>query len=366
MQKKTAIYSAAVILIALALSTLIRTGLSNSVKTTKVVRDTAIDAVPAIINVRSDYTFTLSSKERGRVIKSALSLGTTIKEGDLVLEIDPTDLQIDADILKADIENLKARLALKSAEDAELRKQEEDLKNYERLYAAGSYPELEMQRRRRDFKVFTESQKRAELNEAQQLNTLKNQLTLVERRLEKTKVYAPTDGIVTQIYAYPGELINSGSPLAEVFSKAVVIEAKINEEDFAGIKSDLNATVRLLTYGNRLFEGKVDRVLPTTDKETQQYTALLELDINRKLLMPGLSGEASIIRRRVPDALIIPSRALIGDFVFKIVDHKAVFTPIKVGVRGLKNVEIKEGLSEGDIIIVDGMDELKDGDAVRF
>tara|TARA_B110001469_G_scaffold62089_1_gene59578 strand:+ start:565 stop:1665 length:1101 start_codon:yes stop_codon:yes gene_type:complete len=366
MQKKTIIYSAAVIAGAFILGALVRTGLSSSVETTAVIRDTAIDAVPAIINVRSDYTFTLSSEERGRVIKSELSLGTAIKEGDLVLEIDPIDLQIDADILKADIANLKARLALKSAEKAALRKREEDLENNERLYAAGSYPELEMQRRRRDFKVFKESQENAKLNEAQQLNNLQSRLTLIERRLEKTKVYAPTDGIVTQIYAYPGELVSSGSALAEVFSKAVVIEAKINEEDFAGIKADLDATVRLLTYGNRLFEGKIDRVLPTADKETQQYTVLLELDIARKLLLPGLSGEASIIRRKIPDALVIPSRALIGDFVFKIIDSKAVFTPIKVGVRGLNNVEIKEGLSEGDIIATDGINGLKDGDTVRF
>lgn len=366
MQKKTIIYTAVTVGAVLILGSLIKTGLSSAVKVTPVIKDTAIDAVPAIINVRSDYTFTLSSEEKGRVIESQLKLGTTIKEGDLVLQIDPTDLEIDANILRADIANLQARLALDSADEAALRKQEEDLKNFERLYAAGSYPELEMQRRRRDFQVFKESQQTDDLNEIQQLNNLQSRLTLVERRLEKTKVFAPTDGIVTQIYAYPGELVNSGSPLAEVFSKAVVVEAKVNEEDFAGIKADLDTTVRLLTYGKRLFEGKIDRVLPTADKETQQYTVLLQLDIDPKLLLPGLSGEASIIRRKIPNALIIPRRSLIGDFVFKVVDGKAVFTAVEVGVRGLNNVEITEGLTEGDLIVTDGMDRLKDGDAVRY
>lgn len=366
MKKKILIYSAAAIGAVLILNSLIKTGLSSAVEITPVITDTAIDAVPAIINVRSDYTFTLSSEEKGRVIESKLTLGTTITEGDLVLQIDPTDLEIDADILRADIANLEARLALDSADEAALRKQEEDLKNFERLYAAGSYPELEMQRRRRDFEVFKESQQTDALNESQQLNSLQSRLILVERRLAKTKVFAPTDGIVTQIYAYPRELVSAGSALAEVFSKAVVVEAKVNEEDFAGIKADLDATVRLLTYGNRLFEGKIDRVLPTANKETQQYTVLLELDIDSKLLLPGLSGEASIIRRKIPDALIIPRRALIGDFVFKVLDGEAILTPVKVGVRGLNNVEIKEGLEEGDLIVTDGMAGLKDGNAIRY
>lgn len=366
MQKKTVIFLSAAIVGLFTASMLLRTGLTTEVEVHRVAHDTAIDAVPAIINVRSDYTFTLSSEERGRVEESQLSLGTSIREGDRVLAIDPTDLQIDADILTADIENLKARLALKSAKEAALRKKEEDLQNYERLNAAGSYPDLEMQRRRRDFKVFKESQLQTKLNEAQQLNTLQSKLKLVERRLEKTKIYAPTDGIVTQIYAYPGELVNSGSALAEVFSKAVVIEAKVNEEDFAGIKAGLDVTVRLLTYGNKLFQGTIDRVLPTADKETQQYTVLLHVDIDPKLLLPGLSGEASIIRRKIPNALILPRRALIGDYVFKVENGKAIFTPVKVGVRGLNNVEIKDGLTAGDLVVTDGMGSLKDGDSIRI
>lgn len=366
MHKKTALYLTASIAGLFIASTFIRTGLTNEVAVHTITHDTAIDAVPAIVNVRSDYTFTLSSEEHGRVIRSALSLGNTIRQGDLVLEIDPTDLQIDADILKADIKNLQARLALKSSKQSALQQRKEDLANFKRLHAAGSYPELEMQRRQREFEVFQESQELTRLNEAQQLHNLQSRLQLLERRLEKTKVYAPTDGIVTQIYAYPGELVNSNSQLAEVFSQAVVVEAKVNEEDFAGIRAGLEVTVRLLTYGNKLFQGTIDRVLPTADKETQQYTVLLNVEIDSQLLLPGLSGEASIIRRKIPDALVLPRRALIGNYVFKVEQDSARFTPVKVGVRGLNNVEITAGLHPGDRIVTDGMGGLKDGDAIRI
>ena len=341
-------------------------GFYSQVETTKVLTDTAIDAVPAIINVRSDYTFTLSSEEEGRVKSSVLALGAKIQANQEVLKIDPDDIILDIKILKAEIKNLKEKLSLDAQDSANLSKKEEDLKNYERLYAAGSYPELEMQRRRRDFSVFKESQVLKNLEEAQQLDAMEGDLERLERRLEKTVIYTPSDGIVTKIYAYPGELVDRGFSLAEVSSKAIVIEAKVNEENFSGITTGQTVNVRLLTYGNQLFAGTISQVLPTADKAKQQYTVLIELDIDPKLLIPGLSGEASIIRRKVANALVIPSRALMGDYVFKVISNEAILTPVKIGVRGLNHVEVKEGLNEGDVIITDDMESLKDGDLIRI
>jgi RND family efflux transporter MFP subunit len=343
-----------------------RRSLSHAVEAETVTRANALDAVPAIVQVRSDYTFTLSSEEGGRVERSSLKLGALIEQDALVLEIDPSDLEIEATILQADITNLTTRLELKSAEADALLKQQEDLKNLERLYAAGNYPELEIQRKRRAYKVFEERQELDRLNKAQQLQSLQNKLQLIERRLEKTKIYAPTSGIVTTIYAYPGELVRSGTALAEVFSQAIVVEAKVNEENFSGITTGQTVNVRLLTHGNQLFTGTISQVLPTADKAKQQYTVLIELDIEPKLLIPGLSGEASIIRRKVANALVIPSRALMGDYVFKVIGNEAILTPVKIGVRGLNHVEIKEGLNEGDVIITDDMESLKDGGLIRI
>ena len=123
-KKQILTLSIAAILV-LAVTLVLKTGLTSKVSTVTVAIDTAVDAVPAIINVRSDYTFTLSSEESGRVENSQLILGGHIEKNAKVLQIEQTDLQLDARILKAEIENLQARLALKSAEEAELRKRQE-------------------------------------------------------------------------------------------------------------------------------------------------------------------------------------------------------------------------------------------------
>lgn len=366
MKSKKLVFIALGLIIGSAVVFFLKKNLTNEVQATEVTRGTAIDAVPAIINVRSDYAMTLSSEEGGRVAQSDLTLGNRVSAGDLILTIDPTDLEIDARILRADIENLEARLALKSAEEADLRKRLEDLENYRRQFKSGNYPKLEMERREREFRVFQESQKLKELSDAQALQTMKSALSKLERRIEKTQIYAPVDGIVTEIFAYPGELVSAGASLATLFSKATVVEAKVNEENFAGISEGLEATVRLLTYGSQLYTAKVSRVLPTADKENQQYTVFLDVEIEDEKLLPGLSGEASIVRRKIPNSLIIPRRSLMGDYVFKAENGKAVFTPVKVGVRGLNNVEIRDGISERDFILTDGIGSLKDGDSIRI
>ena len=156
-KKKTFILLILLVLVALLMGRWFQTGFRSQVDSAVVKIDTAIDAVPAIINVRSDYTFTLSSEEGGRVASSELVLGASIQAQETVLQIDPQDLELDIRILKAEIKNLESRLQLKAQDAADLTKKEEDLANYERLFKAGSYPELEIQRRRRDFAVFKEA-----------------------------------------------------------------------------------------------------------------------------------------------------------------------------------------------------------------
>jgi len=171
-KKKSLLFIALLLLIVAGGFKLARIGIAKSVIVTEAVVGTAVDAVPAVVSIRSDFTLTLSSEESGRVIESALVLGTRIQEGELVLELDPTDLEIEIEALKAQIETAQAKEALKAAEEAALQSRKEDLENLERLFAAGTYPELEMKRQRRAFEVFREGQIAAELSEAQNLANL--------------------------------------------------------------------------------------------------------------------------------------------------------------------------------------------------
>jgi len=159
-------------------------------------------------------------------------------------------------------------------------------------------------------------------------------------------------------------LVNASARIAKLISKDLLVEANINEEHFAGIQTGQKATVRFLSYGNQMFEGVVSRVLPAADAVTQEYSVYLNIPNMNKPLMPGLSGEASIIKARRDNALIIPRRALLGSYVFRVEDDVVRMVKVAVGFKSLNKAEILSGLEEGDIIITDEHDRFFDGDSV--
>lgn len=338
----------------------------QEVEVQNVERGVAVDAVPATVEIEHAIIVGLSGEEGGRIIESQLKLGERVEKGDWLVRFDDTDLQLEAEALRDRIKHLEKRSELRMQQTIDLARAEEELENHEKLYEAGNYAELQIIRRRREFVAFQENQLRRELDDSQQLESLRHQLKRIELRIRQCTVYAPDSGTVNQIFAFVGEVIHARSQMANIHSDKLLVSARINEEDFAGVKKGLSATVRLLTYGNRLFEAKVSHVLPGADPITQRYTVFLELEIPGELLLPGLSGEASIIRYSKEDALLIPRPALFGNSVFVANSGRAEQRTVKMGARGLNKVEILEGLSEGETVITSGSAELNDGDRIRI
>ena len=336
------------------------------VQTESVQRDTAIDAVPAVVEVQHVSKISLSGEEGGRIVKSNLKLGEFVEAGDLLVQVDARDLELEAASLRSRIEHHEERASLRKQEAVDLARAQEELANYERLFADGNYAELEIIRRRREFEAFRENQKRARMDEAQRLEDLRFQLERVKLRIERCTISAPSAGMVNQIFAFPGELIHRGARIAEIDSQKLMVIARINEDDFSGIEVGLDANVRLLAYGDRLFPAKVSQVLTGPDPDQQQYTVFLKLEIPEGWLLPGLSGEASIIRSRREDALLIPRAALLADSVFVVAESRAERRTVETGLRGLNQVEITSGLDSGERVITSPVADLRDGQRIRF
>ena len=339
--------------------------LKTDVSVSPVVRGTAIDAVPALVSVDHESVITISGKEGGRLLESHLKLGEKVQQGALMAQLDATELKLEAEALESRIQHLEKRFELRMQEAIILARSTEELENNERLYAAGNYPELEIKRRRREHQALQENQLRKQLDESQQIEDLQNQLKRNQLRIQNSSIYAPASGIVNRIFAFPGELVTARAHIAEIHSEQLLVRAKINEENFAGITVGMDATVRLLAYGGRLFPATITHVLPGADSESQQYTVFLKIDIRPELLIPGLSGEASIIRNRKPETLLIPRQALFGNSVFIVSNQHAELRQVVVGARGLNQVEILEGLEEGEQVVIDGAADLRDGDRIR-
>ena len=107
----------------------------------------------------------------------------------------------------------------------------------------------------------------------------------------------------------------------------------------------------------------VSQVLPTANN--QRYTVTLTLDKAPPNLMTGMTGEMNIIAGKRENALIIPSRAVLGDRVFVVRDGVVKPRAVKIGFRNIERTEVLEGLKEGEQVVVADQDLLKPGQRVR-
>lgn len=331
----------------------------------EVKRGVAVSAIPATVSVRADYSMDLRSEAGGRVVDSALVLGRRVKSGELLLKIDDTDLKLDLERVLNDYNAALKRREIGSATKLELETARADLANYTRLSEAGQYSTIELDKRKREVRSLEQKLEIETINEDALITGLATDIKARRRQIEKTAIFSPIDADVTAVSAYVGDLIASGAPLASLLARERLVEARVSEENFASVAVGQAAQVRFLGYAGEQFSAKVARVLPTADPLTQRYTVILEVGIPAERLVPGLSGEASILVGRREGALIIPRRALLGDYVLVVDGGRVQQRRVTRGYQGLNDAEILEGLSEGDRVITDELDAFREGDRVR-
>jgi RND family efflux transporter MFP subunit len=204
------------------------------------------------------------------------------------------------------------------------------------------------------------------VNNRQTLETFKNSIAGKEILLKKMTITAPFDGIVTAVFFRPGALLPAKTPIAKLITISRTVEAKISEENFQGIKLGQKATVRF-TGGRENLDAKVIKILPTADPETQRYVIHLDVKIDPEQLVPGATGEVTVIIAERPDAILIPRRALKNKkSVFVAVDGRVQLRPVEVGYTDLMLAEITKGVAVGEQVIVEELDKLQDGDRVRI
>lgn len=331
----------------------------------KVFGGKAPNAVPGSVVVRAEYAMPLRSEIGGRVVQSDMDEGKVVKEGDFLLQLDPADLQLEIERIETDLKAAKARLEVGSLAVMDLEGARADFQNAERQFKLGSISDAELQKQRR---LVTALEKRVQLDDAankQAVDTFENTLKTKRRQLEKTRMTALFDGKISEVFARKGDLISGSSTIATIISTSRTVEAKISEENFAGIKVGQRASVRFLGYGNGLYDATVVKVLPTADPDTQRYIVHLDVKIEPELLVPGITGEVSIVIDEHDSKTIVPRRALFQHFLYVVKDGVVEQRSVQLGYLSMNQVEIVKGVEPGELVIAEELDRFHPGDRVR-
>jgi HlyD family secretion protein len=393
--------------------------------TVEAVRRLDLEAtVSASGKVEPKQSVDISAETMGKVITLAVAEGQTVGRGDLLLEIDPRNLETQVqnrqaslalarsqlEQTKAQVEN--ARVALAQAQDT-LRRQEE-------LWKAGLIPREQYERAVNDAKVqetnLQVSQQSVETQE-QRIRQESANLESAQYDLNKVRVVSPIDGIVTRRNieigetAVVGTMNNAGTVLLTIADLSVIeTEIEVDETDVPFIQIGQAAEVTIDAMPDRTFSGSVTEVgnspiqATGANAATQRATnfkVVVTIDGEVPGVRPGFTCTAVITTATRQQALAVPIQAVTvrelvvdaeGAFVpaepprgdgsrapasppaelppghsrkevegvFVVRDGRAVFAPIEIGIAGERHFEVLGGLGEGDRVITGPFASVRD------
>lgn len=375
------------------------------VRLDEVSRQDLVSTVTASGNIRARLAVDISADVMGRVIEMNVEEGDDVTEGEILLRIDPSQLEAAVSRTQAALSQAQAQVAqaqanyIRAERDhgraSTLRARDSTLVSRQQVEDAETT--MEVNRSLLQAAQHGVAQAEAALEEAQD-------------QLAKTIIRAPISGKVTRLNVEAGETVvigtmnNPGSLILTV-SDLSVVEAvmEVDETDVPDIALGDSAAVALDAFPSREFSGRVTEignsaiVPPSTTAGTGQTAAIdfevvITLDDPGVALRPDLSATADIVTAIREDAVAIPIISLTvrdaeeeggpeGDEepqarrgpakevegVFVVREGIATFTPVEIGITGQEYFEVLSGVAPGDTVVAgpyQRIRELTNGDAV--
>ncbi|SHK49384.1 RND family efflux transporter, MFP subunit [Selenomonas ruminantium] len=196
-------------------------------------------------------------------------------------------------------------------------------------------------------------------------------LAIAQKRLADATVTSPVTGVVANKNVTLGQMVSAGTQLMTVEQiDAVYVTVQVEQQDIDKVQIGKDATVKVDTYKDKTFAGKVAVINPVAGRDNRLFMVKIRVENPGFELMPGMFAEVLLADEEAKPVLTVPRSAMTSrkgqNYVFVVSDEgKAQQVSVEPGALYDENLEIKSGLSEGALVITDNLDKLKDGDMVN-
>jgi RND family efflux transporter MFP subunit len=280
--------------------------------------------------VEANRDLKVSFKIGGRIKTLAFEEGELVKAGELLAELDQIEL-----------------LAQKRKALENRRKARRDLERMRKLYRKEIVP----------LSVYQDAKS--------VLVTAGAELKIVEESLDSSALRAPFTGRITEKISEVGEVVAAGSPiaiLAEIDPARVV--AAVPDTLIQKVKPGQRADVEVDSIPMKVFVGVVTRLETSADPLSRTFSLEVKLENPGEVLRPGLIARVEVVDDSRDACILIPLDAIVefgpNPTVFVIQNETALRRAVKMGEVMGEEVEILEGLSPDDLIVVAGQEYLDD------
>ncbi|HZW82522.1 MAG TPA: efflux RND transporter periplasmic adaptor subunit [Candidatus Deferrimicrobium sp.] len=354
------------------------------------VRNNELTQVKVIKSVRAElaakvYTtgkIDLQNKQEVRVLTPgmikavSIAVGDKVKKGDLLLELESKDLDLQIKQAQASVQVAKANFNAINDKVVQL---ERAMANPEQAQTSGSggIPGVIGDQSSGSTLAGTLQEAKNSRSQAQAvLNQAQAALDMVRSQKDNTRITAALDGTVLAVSAAANQPAVAQVPLAIVGDlEHLVVVAEVNEVDAGKLAQGQVVKISGATLGDREFGGKVIAVSPIAlaqpSLQGNQTTvqAKVQLDQPDPALKPGFSVSLTIITSSKPNVLQIPQEAVFTQdklkYVYMVDQGSLSRKQVTTGISGDINVEILSGINEGDQVVLNPSKNLREGLKVR-
>ncbi|MBI5042802.1 MAG: efflux RND transporter periplasmic adaptor subunit, partial [Nitrospirae bacterium] len=174
-------------------------------------------------------------------------------------------------------------------------------------------------------------------------------------------IKAPFKGVISKKLVEVGELVTVGAPLIEIVDPdRLYVSATIDEVDVARLKLGQPVNITLDAYHGEIFNGTIYKISPIVagqKQETRTFEIRVEFKGKKPVLKTGMSADIEVLTDMLSNVIFIPTQSIMDrqgkKMVYIIKDNKAYLKEIEIGISNWNFTEIKNGLAEGDLVIIE-------------
>lgn len=287
--------------------------------------------VTAVGSLLSSESVVIRPEVAGKVSEIAFLEGQAVKKGAVLIRLDDS-------IARATLAQAQASIAFSRAE----------LSRAEELYRQRTGPA----RNREQALAKLQSDEAA--------------VQLARAQLEKLTLTAPFDGVLGLRKVSVGDVVAAGKDIVNLEAiETLKLDFRVPELYLPTVRTGQTLKVAVDSFGGRTFDGTVYAIDPLVDVNGRAVVIRARVPNTDGALRPGLFARVALTLDQNPNAVLVPEQAVSAfgnkQFVFKVVEGKAVQTTVTLGERRNAEVEITAGLQPGDVVVTAGQLKIRDG-----
>ncbi len=332
---------------------------ARQVKTARVEETPFGEAVTANGTLAAYDQTTASVKVPGRLRSITVDLGSVVRRGQVIAQVEPQDYNLRVQQAEAALAQARARLGLSPDGRDDNVNPEETGTVRQALDSADAAYKVALSR----YQDAIEEIRNRQAVMAQR----RSELSLARQQLADTSVRAPLDGIVQEKRASVGEYLAAGAPVVNIVKMDPLrLRAEVPEREAKNVRSGQNVRVTIDGDTN-VYVGQIMRLSPVIAQQSRML--LVEADVrNNGKLRPGAFAHAEIMTNDAQMVATVPSKAIVTfagiEKVIVVQNGKALEKPVTTGRRNGEWTEIVAGVNVGDQVVVDP-GNLQSGQAVE-